>query len=139
MRFRFLDGVVSSSLDGKGEIVTEVTFPGFEDYLGGPFHSPAQVPFTIVLEAMAASAGRLIEVVSDDRAFGIMVKVEEANFISPVVGGDRMKVRSELLGIQDKSGEKVGMARTRAWALVKDRSVADASIIFLCLPFEEFR
>ena len=132
MKFRFLDRVVSSN--STGEIITEVTFPVSEDYVSSLFHAPGQVPFSIVLEAMAASAGRLIEVVSDDRAVALMIKVDEASFISPVNGGDRMEVRSELLGIQDKSGEKVGLARAKAFASVGARSVADASITYLCVP-----
>ena len=70
MKFRFLDGIVSSSLEREGKIVTHVTFPQVEDYLATPFHSPSQVPFTIVLEAMAASGGRLIEVVSREKVVG---------------------------------------------------------------------
>jgi len=137
MRFRFLDRVVSS--EPEGGIVTEVTFPGSEDYVGAPFHNPGEVPATIVLEAMAASAGRLIEVVSRDRAVGLMIKVEEARFLAHVAGGDCMKVRSELIGMQDKSGQSVGLARTRGWASIGDKAVAEASIVYLCLPGKGFK
>jgi 3-hydroxymyristoyl/3-hydroxydecanoyl-(acyl carrier protein) dehydratase len=139
MRFRFLDGVVSSSLDGQGKIVTHVTFPESEDYLTTPFHNPFQVPFTIVLEAMAASGGRLIEIVSQNKILGLMIKIDEANFQAPVAGGERMLVHSELLGMQDKNGAKVGLARTRSRALVADRAVAEARIAYLCVPVKVFK
>lgn len=139
MKFRFLDGIVSSSSDGQGRIVTHVTFPESEDYLNTPFHKPLQVPFTIVLEAMAASGGRLIEVVSQDKVVGLMVKVDEVNFTASVSAGDRMLVHSELLGMQDREGLKVGLARTRSQALVGDRPVAEARIAFLCLPVKGWR
>ena len=139
MRFRFLDGIVSSSLDGEGKIVTHVTFPRVEDYLATPFHRTSQVPFTIVLEAMAASGGRLIEVVSQDKVVGLLVKVDEASFITSVSAGDRMLVHSELLGMQDREGIKVGLARTRSQALIGDKPVAEARIAFLCVPSKSWR
>ena len=139
MKFRFLDGVASSSLDGQGKIVTYVTFPQSEDYLTTPFHGPLRVPFTIVLEAMAASGGRLIELVSENQAIGLMIKVDEANFTAPVSAGDRLLVHSELLGMQDRNGVTVGLARTHSQALVADRTVAEAHIAFLCIPAKGWR
>ena len=139
MKFRFLDGVVSSSCEGSEKIITHVTFPLSEDYLDTPFHGPSQVPFTIVLEAMAASAGRLIEMVSDNKAVGLMVKVDEANFTAAVSAGEKMLVHSELLGMQDRDGAKVGLARARSQALVANRAVAEARIAFLCLPVKGVR
>lgn len=139
MKFRFLDGVLSSSLKEQGKIVTHVTFPQSEDYLDTSFHESAQVPFTIVLEAMAASAGRLIEMVSDNKLVGLMVKVDEANFTAAVTAGEKMLVHSEVLGIQDRDGVRVGLARTRSQALVGNRAVAEARIAFLCLPVKGLR
>ena len=139
MKFRFLDGVLSSSLEGQGKIVTHVTFPQSEDYLDTPFHEPSQVPFSIVLEAMAASGGQLIELVSNKRIVALMVKVDEANFIDAVSAGERMLVHSELIGMEDRDGVKVGLARTRNQALVANRAVAEARIAFLCLPRKELR
>ena len=139
MRFRFLDGVASSSLEGQGKIVTHVTFPQSEDYLATPFHRSSQVPFTIILEAMAASGGRLIELISENRAVGLMVKVDKANFAAPVSAGEKLLVRSELLGMQYRNGVKVGLARTHSQALVADRTVAEARIAFLCLPVKSWR
>lgn len=137
MKFRFLDGVVSSGLNGQETVITHVTFPESEDYLATPFHRALQVPSTIVLEAMAASGGRLIELVSKNRAVGMMIKIDEANFIAPVAAGERMLVQSELLGIQDRNGVKVGLARTRCQASVNDRAVAEARIAYLCLPVQK--
>lgn len=134
MRFKFLDGVVSSDLEDPGKIVTEVTFPKVEDYLATPFHELSKVPSTIVLEAMAASGGKLIELASCHKVVGLMVKVDEANFAAPVSAGDTLYVHSELLGMQDRNGDKVGLARTRSRALIMGRAVAEARIAFLCLP-----
>lgn len=134
MRFRFLDGVVAAGSQENGKIVTEVTFPLSEDYVGAPFHDPAQVPFTIVLEALAASGGRLIEVVTANKAVAMMVKVEEAKFLSGVKAGERLLVHSKVLGLQDSTGEKVGMARTFCHGVVDERPVAEANIVYLCLP-----
>ena len=139
MKFRFFDGVISSSLEGEGKVVTHVTFPQSEDYLATPFHEAAQVPSTIVLEAMAASGGRLIELVSENRAVGLMIKVDEATFIAPVCAGERMLIHSELLGMQHRDGSEVGLARTRSQAFVADRTVAEARIAFLCLPMKRSR
>lgn len=139
MKFRFLDGVVSTSFEGSEKIITHVTFPQSEDYLATPFHQALHVPFTIVLEAMAASGGRLIEVVSRDRAVGLMIKVDEANFTASVGAGDRMLVHSELLGMQDKEGAKIGLARTRSRAFIADKPVAEARIAYLCLPVKGWR
>lgn len=134
MRFRFLDGVVSFASEGQGSAITEVTFPSSEDYLDTAFHRPSQVPFTIVLEAMAASGGRLIELVSQNKLVGLMLKIDEASFIASVSGGERLLVHSEVLGMQDKNGDKVGLARTHMRARVADRLVAEARIAYLCIP-----
>ncbi|MBI2989157.1 MAG: hypothetical protein HYY45_20540 [Deltaproteobacteria bacterium] len=139
MKFRFLDGVISSTTEGNEKIVTHVTFPESEDYLASPFHEPSQVPSTIVLEAMAASGGRLIEIVSQSRAVALMVKIDEARFAARVRAGQRMLVHSELVGMQDKDGLKVGLARTRNQAFVADQPVAEARIAFLCLPVKGWR
>ena len=139
MKFRFLDRVVSFDPEGPERIVTLKTFSRTEDYLEGPFHSPLRIPSSLVLETMAASGGRLIEVVSQDNAFGIMLRVEEARFFSPVAPGDQMLVRSELLGMQDQRGESIALARTKSQASVKDKTVAEARIVFLCVPAKEFR
>jgi len=138
MKFPFVGQVISSDMENGGRIVTEVTFPTSEDYLNGPFHPPGQVPFTIILEAMAGSAGRLIGMMSEDNSVAMMVKVETANMFAPVGAGDRMLVRSELLGIQDTTGEKIGFARAFIQAVVSDRPVADARISFLCVPTKGF-
>lgn len=134
MNFRFLDRVVSFDSEEPGRIITVKTFSRTEDYLEGPFHSPSRIPSSLVLETIAASGGRLIEAVSQDRVFGIMLRVEEARFLSPVTPGDQMIVRSELLGMQDQTGESIGLARTRGEALVGDQPVAQARIVFLCVP-----
>ncbi|MCZ6625983.1 MAG: hypothetical protein O7B35_17425 [Deltaproteobacteria bacterium] len=139
MKFRFLDEVVSFDRDGSGSIVTSKTFSQTEDYLEGPFHPPSRIPSSLVLETMAASGGRLIEIVSQDNAFGILLRVEEARFFSPVGPGDQVLVRSELLGIQDQRGELIGLARTQSQAFVEDKPVAEACIVFLCVPVKEFK
>ena len=139
MKFRFLDGVISSTTEGNEKIVTHVTFPESEDYLASPFHEPSQVPSTIVLEAMAASGGHLIEIVSQSRAVALMIKIDEARFAARVCAGQRMLVHSELVGMQDKDGLKVGLARTRSQAFVADQPVAEARIAFLCLPVKGWR
>ncbi len=139
MKFRFLDEVVSFDQDGSGKIVTVKTFSRTEDYLEGPFHPPSRIPSSLVLETIAASGGRLIEVVSQDNAFGILLRVEEAHFFSPVGPGDQVLVRSELLGIQDQRGQSIGLARTQGQAFVEDKPVAEACIVFLCVPAKEFK
>ncbi|MFQ5903554.1 MAG: hypothetical protein ACE5JO_07685 [Candidatus Binatia bacterium] len=139
MKFRFLDRVVSCDLEGPGRIVTLKTFSRTEDYLEGPFHSPSRIPSSLVLETMAASGGRLIEVVSQDNAFGLVLRVEDARFLSPVAPGDQVLVRSELLGMQDQRGESIALARTQGQASVEGKPVAEARIVFLCVPAKEFR
>jgi len=138
MKFPFVGQVISSDMENGGWIITEVTFPTSEDYLEGPFHTPGQVPFTIIIEAMAGSAGRLIGMMSEDNLIAMMVKVEKADMLVPVAAGERMLVRSELLGIQDTTGEKIGFARASIQAVVSDRPVADARISFLCVPTKGF-
>lgn len=134
MRFRFLDGVASTDGVQNGKIVTQVTFPLSEDYVGGPFHNAGQIPFTIILEALAASGGRLIEVVTKDKAVALMVKVEDASFLSMVNAGDKLLVHSEILGLQDKTGARVGLGRTLCRGVVDKKPVAEANIVYLCMP-----
>lgn len=134
MNYHFLDQVVSFNPEGGGRIVTVKTFLTDGDYLEGPFHSPAEIPSSIVLESMAQSAGRLIEAVSQNRAYGIMLKVQKAQFFFPVAPGNRLLVHSEMLGMQDQKGEWLSLAETESRAVVEDRDVAQARLIFLCVP-----
>lgn len=138
MKFRFLDRIVSFEPDGRGKMVTSKTFPRTEDYLDGPFHAPGTIPGSLILETMASSAGRLIHEASRSRAFALIAKVEEARFLLPVMAGEEIFVRSELLAMQDPSGEAVGLARSLSRALAGEKIVAEARIVFLCVPADGF-
>ena len=134
MNFRFVDRIVSFDAEGS-KIITAMTFPSSEDYLKGPLYSPSRIPFSITLEAMAQCAGALIiKAIGQDRVFPLLVRVDEAQFLAPVAPGEELLVQSNLLAVQDRSGESAGLAQTWSQASVGDRNIAIARMAFICVP-----
>lgn len=139
MKFDFLGRVISVAADGCWKILTSRRFARTEDYSDSPFHPPAQIPATLIVESMAASGGHLVGAASGGKVLGLMVRVEEASFFAPVQAGDEVVVRSELLGMQDGTGGSIGLAKTSCRASIGDKPVAEARIVFLCIPAEGFK
>lgn len=127
MTFRFVDEVLSVEPGEYGKIVTLTVIPASAPYLTGPFR-PAGVPSSIVLESLAQSAGQLILATYPRRGV-LLLKVEEVQFLRPLRGGERLTVRSELLGFHGDP-ETTGVARALGEASVDGTPVAESRLLF---------
>jgi 3-hydroxyacyl-[acyl-carrier-protein] dehydratase len=142
MQYRFIDRIAEIDSEGAGTVTTIKAFPRSEDYFNGTFREANEVPSCLVLEAMAAAGSFLLTVRSRYRALALLIKVNHATFRRPVLAGDRMIVRSQILGTQGDWGEREasaqagGMAQTSAECFVGDTRVAEADLLFLCVPME---
>jgi 3-hydroxymyristoyl/3-hydroxydecanoyl-(acyl carrier protein) dehydratase len=137
MRYRFIDRVLSVD-PGAGTIRTCKLFPRSEDYLDGTFRLDAEVPPSLVLEALAAAGALLLAIRTRYDGHGILLKVPRAVFPRTVRGGDRMTVEAEIGELQGVGGggaatQGPGMAQMCARARVEDALVAEADLLFLCV------
>ena len=128
MTFRFVDEVLSVEPGETGKITTTTVIPASAPYLEGPFRS-AGVPPSLVLESLAQSAGYLILATFPGRGV-LLIKVEEVQYRRSLSGGERLTIRSELLGFHGDS-ESTGVARAFGEASVDGVSIAEARLLFL--------
>jgi 3-hydroxymyristoyl/3-hydroxydecanoyl-(acyl carrier protein) dehydratase len=140
MHYQFIDRVLEVEAPGAGWIVLVKTFPRTEDYFNGTFRRPEEVPACLVLETMAAAGSLLLAMRSGYQANAALLKVNRATFSRPVHAGAELKVRLELTASQgDWTGledprHAAGMAQALARSFVGETQVAEADMLFLCVP-----
>lgn len=138
MRYRFIDRIMA--VDARAATIRACkVFPRSEEYFDGTFRREAEVPSSLVLEAMATAASLLLASRSRYEAHGILLKVSRAAFLRPVLAGDRMIVDAELRAVQgnwnlEAGAAGSGMAQIVARSRVEELPVAEADLLFLCVP-----
>ena len=138
MRFRFIDRVIEFKSGEGARLVTAKTFPESHEFIEGHPHRPGEVSTCLVLEALATSGVHLVFCHTSEQFLGVLLKVDVAEILAPVYAGDEVVVHTELLAFQPKTGETVGLARTRGEVFVKERHVAKAQLVLLCFPRNGF-
>ncbi len=142
MQYRFIDRIPEIDVQGAGTITLVKSFARSEDFFNGTFREPNEVPSSLVLETMASAGSFLLTARSRYRAQALLIKINQAVFPQPVLAGDRVTVRAELLGVQGEWGEREapaqagGMAQTSVRCFVGEWPVAEADLLFLCVPME---
>ena len=140
MHYQFIDRILEVEVHGAGRIVLVKTFPRTEDYFNGTFRRPEEVPSSLVLEAMASAGALLLAMRSDYHANAALLKVNRATFPRPVSAGAELTVRLGLTASQgDWTGSAdphhaAGMAQALAQGFVGGTQVAEADMLFLCVP-----
>ncbi len=140
MRYLFIDRILAIDAHGGGTITISKAFPRSEEYFDGTFRRQGEVPSSLLLETMATAGSCLLTVRSRYQAHALLLKVNRAAFRRPARAGDRVVVRSRLAGIQgdwarpDQTADAVPLAEVHAEAFVGAESVADAALLFVCLP-----
>ncbi len=140
MQYRFIDRIRELDAEGAGRVTLVKTFARSEDFFNDTFREPNEVPSSLVLETMAAAGSFLLGVRSRYRALALLIKVGRAAFLRPILAGDRMLVRSQILGAQSgRSGtgapvQSGDIVQTSADCLVGGARVAEAELLFLCVP-----
>ncbi len=136
MNYPFVDRVLFLDAEGEGRIETLKTFLRTEDYLEGPFRDISVVPPSLLLETLAFSGALLLMARYGYRLLALLLKVEEARFLKTVKAYDRVLARSRFMGVQGEVPEAVGVAKCVGEVLVGREMVAEARILFLCVPLE---
>lgn len=140
MHYKFIDRILEIDAHGSGTITTRKTFPRSEDYFDGTFRRQEEVPTSLILEAIAAASSFLLIVRSRYRAMGLLLKLARARFPRPLLAGDRLVVRSRIVGIQGDwtdpavAPPDLGMAEIHTRATSEDALVAEAEALYLCVP-----
>jgi len=140
MRYLFIDRVLEIDAHGGGTITISKAFPRSEEYFDGTFRRQDEVPSSLILETMATAGSSLLTARSRYQAHALLLKVGRAAFRRPAHAGDRLVVRSRLAGIQgdwarpDAPPDSFPLAEVHAQAFVGADPVADAAMLFVCLP-----
>ncbi len=139
MRYRFIDSVLAMDSRGAGTIRACKLYPRSEDYYDGTFRPDGEVPASLVLEAMATTGSLLLASRDRYKTHGVLLKVIRAAFPGRVLAGDRLVVEGSLVAVQAAgSGEAAaadfGVAQVALQSLVEETRVAEADLLFLCVP-----
>jgi 3-hydroxymyristoyl/3-hydroxydecanoyl-(acyl carrier protein) dehydratase len=140
MRYRFVDRILEIDAHGVGTITTSKAFARSEEFFDGTFRRYDEVPSSLVLEAMAAAGSFLLTVKSRYQVHALLLKVNRAEFLRPVLAGDQLIVRSRLAGSQgdwdraDALGGVFGVAEVHAECTVGTDPAAAAALLFVGLP-----
>ncbi len=97
--------------------------PFFQGHFPEP--SPAIMPGTLVLEAMAQTAAFLMPAGDDAPAFGYLVGVEAARFRRRVVPGDQLRLEATLVR------SRRGLVQAHVVATVDGELAASATVALL--------
>lgn len=139
MHYQCADRILEMDAD-VGKIVLLKTFPRTEDCFNGTFRQANEVPSSLVLETMASAGALLLAIRSQYRASALLLKVNRATFPQPVLAGAMLTVRSSLTAAQGNwtgtadAGQAVGMAQSLTRGFVGEGQVAEADLLFLCVP-----
>lgn len=130
MSYQFIDRVIALDLGPPATIRVAKTFLPTDPCFSGPAHG-GRLPASMLLEALAMSGGHLIFRRMADGAVPLLLKVEEASFSRPVLPGEPLEIRAEILALSHGSNG-VGMAQTRGEVLAGGERVAEARLLYAC-------
>jgi len=142
MRYQFVDRILHVDANAAAAIETLKTFPRGEDYFDGTFRPEDEVPSSLLLESMAFAGAVLLCLRSDYRLQGVLLKVNQAAFMRPVLADQQVIVRSRLAAVQGEwTGQLVSdqaprLAQTLGQCFVGESQVAEADLLFLGVPLD---
>ena len=96
-----------------------------ENFFQGHYPEHPLMPGVLIIEAMAQVAGVLmLDREDDDDAVPYFAGIDKARFRRPVVPGDQLIIKAEVLKLRGKIG------KIAAQALVDDQIAAEARLMF---------
>ncbi len=131
MRYRFIDKVLSLTLDGHPRIEVMKTFAAADDAFTGP-SGDARVPESLLLELMAMTGGRLVFRHLGERRLPLLLKVPECRFDRAVGPGVGLRAVAVLRGSSTVADDtSVVEAATEVYA--GNERVAAGVLMYLCV------
>ncbi len=128
--FLLVDRVLEIERGKSITAIKNVTYN--EPYFQGHFPEKKIMPGVLVVEAVAQAGGILLyhSVPEPETKFFLLSKIDNTKFRKPVVPGDQLKLRVEIIKLKSKFCH----ARGTAW--VDDEVVAEGEIIASLFPRE---
>jgi len=121
MRYRFVDEIVSLTLDGAPRIEVAKRFDAGEDVFSGP-EGPEHVPESMLLVFRHLGERRL----------PLLLKVPDCRFEGTAAAGERLLAVATLGGVSSVAdGTSVAETETRVYR--EQKQIALARIMFVCV------
>src|SRR3989442_7323461 len=98
MRYRFVDEIVSLTLDGAPRIEVAKRFDAGEDVFSGP-EGPEHVPESMLLELMAMTGGHLIFRHLGERRLPLLLNVPHCRVDGTAAAGERLLAVATVGGV----------------------------------------
>ena len=135
MRYRFIDEIVSLTLDDAPRIEVAKRFDPGDDVFSGP-QGPRHVPESMLLELMAMTGGQLIFRHLGQGRLPLLLKVPECGFDGAASAGERLRAVATLLGLTSVA-DGTSVAETETELYVATTQIARARLMFVCLEMPE--
>jgi hypothetical protein len=135
MRYRFVDEIVSLTLDGTPRIEVAKCFDPGDDVFSGP-QGPGRVPDSMLLELMAMTGGQLIFHHLDRGRLPLLLKVPECRVDGEASAGDRLRAVATLRGLTSQA-DGTCVAETETEVSVESTTIARARLMFVCVDAAE--
>lgn len=126
--FQLIDRITEINLTDR-KISAEAVVPTESTIFEGHFPGYPLMPGVLLIETMAQTSGFLLLALQDFAAMPFLVQVKTAKLRSFVAPGAALSISARL--VHDGSGFAVTQAAIRAG----ETAVADAELVFRCLPF----
>ena len=122
--FALVDRVISHEPGKSAEAIKNVTFN--EPQFQGHFPGRPLMPGVLIVEAMAQVGGLIVTQMPDlPKGLFVFAGIDGVRFRRPVVPGDQLRIRCELISIKRKRFGKV-----RAQATVEGELVCSGELMF---------
>lgn len=120
--FLFIDRIIS--IEGTNKIVAEKKINKKEDYLKGHFPGNPIVPGVLIIESMAQASGIISAYNSGElRDIYFLSRVSDVKFNHPVLPGDTLIIKVEILGRFDRA------IKTHVCCEVNGKIVAEGELV----------
>lgn len=131
MAYRFVDEIVSLTLDGVPRIEVMKRFDAGDDVFSGP-EGPDGVPASMLLELMATTGGHLVFRHLGERRLPLLLKVPECCFEGRARPGERLRAVAVLGGVSSVDDE-TSVAEAETQVYVETARIANARLMFVCV------